>query len=381
MSTNLGLTANFKKKNPVVLAAIVTNTTPTPVDPTPYTGDFQELINSDAFRNKILAIIQTLGDSLTSLEVDGNPLDNIIKDELVSLLNYRKISKLKVQNALDLITKGQLPQSGFSADENLILLQQAKDLEYITPNDYNQLLISPSALYDSFPQVYSRLLNFQLDLPNSIPTLEELQIAGIVNFILTTVRANPEAVIDEDLVKYYTEHYIDTVLLTSEFIGYNKAGKILADPEYILAILEKAEFLNLFNRVMSYLPFITNDKINKALTLLPSEQTKITDIFTKEQIRLVIDKELDIKNIILKSLSLDEVTKLFNKLSSNFKVDFTGAFTNEKLMELIEITITTMYPPKTTIEIYNNIFQTLGLANPLEQKVLTIEEYLNQYYN
>lgn len=381
MSTNLGLTANFKKKNPVVLAAIVTNTTPTPVDPTPYTGDFQELINSDAFRNKILAIIQTLGDSLTSLEVDGNPLDNIIKDELVSLLNYRKISKLKVQNALDLITKGQLPQSGFSADENLILLQQAKDLEYITPNDYNQLLISPSALYDSFPQVYSRLLNFQLDLPNSIPTLEELQIAGIVNFILTTVRANPEAVIDEDLVKYYTEHYIDTVLLTSEFIGYNKAGKILADPEYVLAILEKAEFLNLFNRVMSYLPFITNDKIDKALTLLPSEQTKITDIFTKEQIRLVIDKELDIKNIILKSLSLDEVTKLFNKLSSNFKVDFTGAFTNEKLMELIEITITTMYPPKTTIEIYNNIFQTLGLANPLEQKVLTIEEYLNQYYN
>lgn len=381
MSTNLGLTTNFKKKNPVMLAAIVTNTTPTPVDPTPYTGDFQELINSDAFRNKILAIIQTLGDSLTSLEVDGNPLDNIIKDELVSLLNYRKISKLKVQNALDLITKGQLPQSGFSADENLILLQQAKDLEYITPNDYNQLLISPSALYDSFPQVYSRLLNFQLDLPNSIPTLEELQIAGIVNFILTTVRANPEAVIDEDLVKYYTEHYIDTVLLTSEFIGYNKAGKILADPEYILAILEKAEFLNLFNRVMSYLPFITNDKIDKALTLLPSEQTKITDIFTKEQIRLVIDKELDIKNIILKSLSLDEVTKLFNKLSSDFKVDFTGAFTNEKLMELIEITITTMYPPKTTIEIYNNIFQTLGLANPLEQKVLTIEEYLNQYYN
>lgn len=381
MSTNLGLTANFKKKNPVVLAAIVTNTTPTPVDPTPYTGDFQELINSDAFRNKILAIIQSLGDSLTSLEVDGNPLDNIIKDELVSLLNYRKISKLKVQNALDLITKGQLPQSGFSADENLILLQQAKDLEYITPNDYNQLLISPSALYDSFPQVYSRLLNFQLDLPNSIPTLEELQIAGIVNFILTTVRANPEAVIDEDLVKYYTEHYIDTVLLTSEFIGYNKAGKILADPEYVLAILEKAEFLNLFNRVMSYLPFITNDKIDKALTLLPSEQTKITDIFTKEQIRLVIDKELDIKNIILKSLSLDEVTKLFNKLSSDFKVDFTGAFTNEKLMELIEITITTLYPPKTTIEIYNNIFQTLGLANPLEQKVLTIEEYLNQYYN
>ena len=381
MSTNLGLTANFKKKNPVVLAAIVTNTTPTPVNPAPYTGDFQELINSDAFRNKILAIIQTLGDSLTSLEVDGNPLDNIIKEELVSLLNYRKISKLKVQNALDLITKGQLPQSGFSADENLILLQQAKDLEYITPNDYNQLLISPSALYDSFPQVYSRLLNFQLDLPNSIPTLEELQIAGIVNFILTTVRANPEAVIDEDLVKYYTEHYIDTVLLTSEFIGYNKAGKILADPEYILAILEKAEFLNLFNRVMSYLPFITNDKIDKALTLLPSEQTKITDIFTKEQIRLVIDKELDIKNIILKSLSLDEVTKLFNKLSSDFKVDFTGAFTNEKLMELIEITITTMYPPKTTIEIYNNIFQTLGLANPLEQKVLTIEEYLNQYYN
>lgn len=383
-ATNIGLNSSFKKKiAPLALTSFIignTNTSSSTVPPIS-TGEYQLLLNSTEFHTKILNIIRSLGESEYSIENDGNPLDNIIKDEIIQLLNYRKISKYKIQDALDRISRGLDPYTEFNSDENLIMLFQAKELEFILTQDYNLLLTNPVQLYHSFPQVYKDVLNFQLNLPNNIPTIEELKIAGIIPFIIETVKANPEAVIDENLVQYYTEHYIDTVLLSSEFIGYSKASKILADPDYILSILEKSEFINLFNRVSSYLPFITQEKIDDVMKLLPSQARKITNIFTTEQIRLVIDKELDIKNIIMKSMSTGEVTNLFNKLSATFKADFTETYTDEKMINLIQIAIETMYPPKTTIEVYNNIYHSLGLDNPSEQKVMSIEEYMTQYYS
>ena len=385
-ATNIGLNSSFKKKiAPLSLTSFIIGSTnnnggATSVPPVS-SGEFQTLLNSTEFHTKILNIIRSLGESQYSVENDGNPLDNIIKDEIIQLLNYRKISKYKIQDALDRISRGLDPYTELNADENLIILLQAKELEFIMIQDYNLLLINPVQLYHSFPQVYKDILNFQLNLPNNIPTIEELKIAGIIPFIIDTVKANPEVVIDENLVKYYTEHYIDTVLLSSEFIGYSKASKILADPDYILAILEKSEFINLFNRVSSYLPFITQEKIDDVFKLLPSQLRKITNIFSTEQIRLVIDKELDIKNIIMKSMSVGEVTNLFNKLSRTFKADFTETYTDEKMINLIQIAIETMYPPRTTIEVYNNIYHSLGLDNPSEQKVMSIEEYMTQYYS
>lgn len=386
-TTNIGLNSGFKKKiAPLALTSFIIGSGSTgggtnPPIPPVNTGDYQTLLNSSEFHTKILNIIRSLGESEYSVENDGNPLDNIIKDEVIQLLNYRKISKYKIQDAIDRISRGLDPYTEFNVDENLVMLMQAKELEFILTQDYNLLLTNPVQLYHSFPQAYMDVLNFQLNLPNNIPTIEELKIAGIIPFIIDTVKANPEAVIDENLVKYYTEHYIDTVLLSSEFIGYSKASKILADPDYILSILEKSEFINLFNRVSSYLPFITQEKIDNVLKLLPSQARKITNIFTTEQIRLVIDKELDIKNIIMKSMSVGEVTNLFNKLTATFKADFTETYTDEKMIGLIQIAVETMFPPKTTIEIYNNIYQSLGLDNPSEQKVMSIEEYMTQYYS
>lgn len=83
----------------------------------------------------------------------------------------------------------------------------------------------------------------------------------------------------------------------------------------------------------------------------------------------------------MKSMSVGEVTNLFNKLSATFKADFTETYTDEKMINLIQIAIETMYPPRTTIDVYNNIYHSLGLDNPSEQKVMSIEEYMTQYYS
>ena len=162
-----------------------------------------------------------------------------------------------------------------------------------------------------------------------------MRLAGAIEFILNTVRENPESVIDEDLIKEYTDNYIDNVLLTSDFIGYTKATQVYANPQQTLLILTKTEFRNWARRVGLYLKFVTEEKIQKIETLIPSQYLTIVDYFTPEQLRLMIDKEIDIKNLILKAMTIKDLQVEFNKLAEQFKIAFEILFTNEKLMEMI----------------------------------------------
>lgn len=314
---------------------------PTPA-PIPTQGDNpQDLIdflNSETFRIQILKIIRSLSKvEASSIENDPNPLDNIIRAEITEYLNFRRISKTKIKEAKHQITLGQNPYNLFTLEEAEIILKQALFLELITQVEYNELEPNPNTLYNTKPTIYSEILDFQESLPNNIPTIEELKLAGIVNFIIQTVKENPEAVIDEELIQNYTEEYIHNVLLTSEFIGYTPATKIYANPQQTLLIINKVTFKNWARRVGLYLKFVTEEKIQKIDSLIPSQYLTITEYFSPEQIRLMIDKEIDIKNLILQALTFKELQTEFNKLAEYFKDNFMDLFTNEKLMELVYI--------------------------------------------
>lgn len=296
----------------------------------------EEFMKTETFRRQILQIIRSLSKTEPkTLEEDQNPLDNIIRNEVSNFLEFRRISKSKIKEAKNLITQGQNPYTVFTGDENLILLNQALNLEHINNETYISLLQNPTNLYNEYPTIYRDLLDFQELLPSNIPTIEELRLAGAIEFILNTVRENPESVIDEDLIKEYTDNYIDNVLLTSEFIGYTKATQVYANPQQTLLILTKTEFRNWARRVGLYLKFVTEEKIQKIETLIPSQYLTIVDYFTPEQLRLMIDKEIDIKNLILKAMTIKDLQVEFNKLAEQFKIAFEILFTNEKLMEMI----------------------------------------------
>ena len=160
--------------------------------------ELAEFMKTEAFRKQVLQIIRSLSKTEpATLEEDANPLDNIIRKEVASFLEFRRISKTKIKEAKNLITLGQNPYNNFTGDENLILLNQALALEYINQEAYIILLENPVDLYSRFPKAYKELLDFQEALPTNIPTIEELRLAGAVTFILDTVRENPESVIDK----------------------------------------------------------------------------------------------------------------------------------------------------------------------------------------
>lgn len=338
--------------------------------------ELADFMKTEGFRKQILQIIRSLSKTEpATLEEDANPLDNIIRKEVASFLEFRRISKTKIKEAKNLITLGQNPYNNFTGDENLILLNQALALEYINQEAYITLLENPVNLYNRFPKAYKELLDFQEALPTNIPTIEELRLAGAVTFILDTVRENPESVIDENLIEDYTNKYIDTVLLTSEFIGYTKATQIYANPNQTLLILTKTEFRNWARRVGLYLKFVTEEKIQAIEDLIPSQFLTIVDYFTPEQLRLMIDKEIDIKNMILKAITIKDIQVEFNKLAEEFKVAFEILFTNEKLMEMIHNALYFVYKDFDLNKFYTRIAIITKTEFP-QSRIDQIENYL-----
>ena len=336
----------------------------------------EEFMKTETFRRQILQIIRSLSKTEPkTLEEDQNPLDNIIRNEVSNFLEFRRISKSKIKEAKNLITQGQNPYTVFTGDENLILLNQALNLEHINNETYISLLQNPTNLYNEYPTIYRDLLDFQELLPSNIPTIEELRLAGAIEFILNTVRENPESVIDEDLIKEYTDNYIDSVLLTSEFIGYTKATKVYANPQQTLLILTKTEFRNWARRVGLYLKFVTEEKIQKIEALIPSQYLTIVDYFTPEQLRLMIDKEIDIKNLILKAITIKDLQVEFNKLAEQFKIAFEILFTNEKLMEMIYNALFFVYKDFDINKFYERL-QIITGTEFSPDRIAAIENYL-----
>ena len=374
MSTAIGpsLTNNFTKPKSFEYTSGSTVVDPNPV-PTPSltAAEIEELI-----LQKIASFNKNPDE--VNLELDRNPLDNIIRNEIVSLFNFRKISISDIQRALDLHSQGQDPSHDMSMNEHNIILSQARELEFITEEEFLSLKNEPNMFWFNFPEQYLKVLQFQINLPSVIPTLEELKASGIEQLILDTVRENPDDLIKEITIQFYTEKYINEVLLRSEFIGYDKAQLIYKDPIYLMNILDKQTLSLFLFRLKPYLTFITDEKISQIMSWLPSQYSRITEVFTTSQIRLMVDKELDIKNLILKTLTLEEVQKTFNELSEEFKAEFIDLFTNEKMIELIKLTLKELYPEPTLNEIYQHLSLTHNI-NISEEKIQKIENYLNTY--
>lgn len=94
MSSNLGYQnpLSFAQPTPVQTVTMVTpNTSPSNLD----TG---------AIANEVLKTIASLNknQSEVNLNIDKNPLDNIIINEVIDLLSYRKLSRSDIEYALEI---------------------------------------------------------------------------------------------------------------------------------------------------------------------------------------------------------------------------------------------------------------------------------------
>ena len=89
----------------------------------------------------------------------------------------------------------------------------------------------------------------------------------------------------------------------------------------------------------------------------------------------MIDKEIDIKNMILKSLTIKDLQVEFNKLAEEFKIAFEILFTNEKLMEMIHNALYFVYKDFDLNKFYTRLAIITKTEFP-QSRINQIENYL-----
>ena len=82
----------------------------------------------------------------------------------------------------------------------------------------------------------------------------------------------------------------------------------------------------------------------------------------------------------LKKGKIARLETTFNDLATQFKKDFTEAFTNEKLIELIQLTIEKLFPILDTTKIYEQMCSQFNIDYTTVD-IESIESYIDNYFN
>ena len=257
-------------------------------------------------------------------ELDSNMYDpitfynenslNLIVDERIGFdREYIILDKTKVQAGI--ADPDQL-LSIFNTYELEQFILQALHADYITELEYNTLIADNTQLYSIMlmNNIHTLLYN-QITYITKIPSITDLENNGLLDSIIRVIQQNPALLIDQPLVGQYTDEHLITILEESHFISFNNAELILSNPNDILNILGQ-DTIVLFERVKPYLSYLTDAKILLTQEAIDSQQ-ELNGIFSANEIKIIIDKELELKYYVLKALTPDAIQTMFD----SFKQD------------------------------------------------------------
>jgi len=241
---------------------------------------------------------------------------NVIIDERVKFdREYIILDRIKVHNAIEdpdtLLTI-------FTTTEMNILFKQAFEMDYLNQNEYSELLIDSSKVYEFIlmDNIHDLLMK-QFTYITKIPNMSDLEANGLFDSIIRTIQNNPQILISQPLVEQYTDEYLIESLTSHNFISFNDTEFILEKQSDFISILGQSS-IDLLNRVKPYISFITNDKINEVQLEINSGGTDIIKTFSSIEIKFIIDKEIELKYLLLKTLTPNSVKILFTDLKNEW---------------------------------------------------------------
>ena len=122
------------------------------------------------------------------------------------------------------------------------------------------------------------------------------------------------------------------LILPHSFISYDTIQQVLLNPLNVGTILNKDQMTSVLYRAATSLAFVTYDKVLAVEQLYDTNETDlIKDIFNSNEIKLIMENEINEKSVIANMLTFEQVTAFFNDLKTQFL--------NSGLFETINITI------------------------------------------
>jgi hypothetical protein len=206
-----------------------------------------------------------------------------------------------------------------TSDEIQILKEQALFRHLIT--DINEPL-NGTDLTDA--------IKYNLYFYEKAVSYYSLYQSGVVDKIKEYIGANPT--IDEAAIILLIQKELEKKLQSHSFISYDTIQQVLLNPLSVGTILNKDQMDSVLYRAATSLPFVTYDKVLAVEQLYDTNKTDlIKDIFNSNEIKLIMENEINEKSVIANMLTFEQVTAFFNDLKTQFL--------NLGLFETINITL------------------------------------------
>lgn len=248
-----------------------------------------------------------------------------------------------------------------SEEQLQIIIKQAYEAYYISDDQYILLQSDSSVLLQNIliNDLHTLLLK-HLEYITKIPAMEDLENNGLIQSIKDVIATSGSDLIDKTVVENYTDIRLNTLLNESTYISFNDSELILEHQNDILKILDNTNMVNLLNRTKPYLSFITDETLDKVQIEYDNNTLNITDIFLANEIKIIIDKEIDLKNKALKTLTEEDIQIKFE------------AYKND----LINIQLEPL------IETYFQLLRTEMLGEDISVEIASqVDLYLTNQYN
>jgi len=249
---------------------------------------------------------------------------NLVKDQLKKYNS--NINNIMDNTKIDDIIDNPSNIMSILGDEDRTnFLNWLRDNELLNTQNYYKIINDSNSLLDYINiNNIKDYIKYQEYYKIRLPKTNELfENEEFLNRLLLEIKENSEELIDHEEINNITETYLNQIFRQKQFLDSLQISQIYSNPQDLLQILTNNEAVLLLERVNPYLDFVTSTKIQE-ISKLP-ENSNILDYFTKEEIKGIIDKEVDLKNAVIQTLSYDEIVLMFNQFKQDlFLNDFSS---------------------------------------------------------
>jgi hypothetical protein len=238
-------------------------------------------------------------------------LNPIIQDEIIKDRLYITLNKVKVADAL---SRPTFVTDIFDDNELRVLADQCLH-EGVLSTKQHALIKEDISKFDKYINAseVKVALDKQDEYELRVPNMKHLEDHGLLQSIENTIIANPDVLINLDLIEKYTSDFLDKKLKDDNNIGAANLELLLSAPSSTLDILTLSEFKSLLTRTAPYLDFISLDDDFIELDKL-TISSDIINIYNSNELTLIFEKEIQLKELKSKTLTIEGVEKVFNKL-------------------------------------------------------------------
>ncbi len=219
----------------------------------------------------------------------------------------REFKVIDKQKLLSVLNDPSSINSILTSDEIQILKEQSifrniidNVSDILTGNDLNNAIKYNLYFYEKSSSYYS------------------LYQSGVVDKIKDYIGSGTGNV-DESQVITIVKKELENLLKTQVFLSYDLIQQVINDPLNIGNLLTYEQFETVMYRAATSLNFISLEDINAVKALYQSGHIEnIKDIFSTDEIKLMMENEINEKKIISNMLTFEQVTNYFNDLKTQF---------------------------------------------------------------